>query len=209
MIRNVRRRDRTFQGGKDHTGGEADVMLILRDGHVPTTSRWSSKSGWLQPFNVASSWCRMDQRRLQRAAGSRRGQLCEGRLGTGCFGNGLEVHFPVGVHGHNISKSYYGWSGLFGVGVAGVAASSVEGDVHLDNPSCTGGKVLQPSDKEQDSVAKTLGRWFGWPGACTRSSLARWDGAANIQTMEQYSITGRTKALYAWMRPGTSKRWKA
>ena len=131
----------------------------------------------------------MDQRRLRRAAGCRPGQLREGRLGTRCFGNRLEVHLPVGVHGHYISKLRYGWSGLFGVGVGGVAASSVDGDVHLDNPSCTGGKVLQPSDKEQDLVAKTLGR------ACTRSTLARWDGAANIQTMVQYSITGRTKGL--------------
>ena len=106
----------------------------------------------------------MDQRRLRRAAGSRPGQLREGRLGTRCFGNRLEVHLLVGVHGHYISKLRYGWSGLFGVGVGGVAASSVDGDVHLDNPSCTGGKVLQPSDEEQDLVAKTLVRWFGWPG---------------------------------------------
>ena len=28
--------------------GEAYMMLIIRDGHVPTTSRWSSNSGWLQ-----------------------------------------------------------------------------------------------------------------------------------------------------------------
>ena len=25
--------------------GEADMMLMIRDGHVPTTSRWSSNSG--------------------------------------------------------------------------------------------------------------------------------------------------------------------
>ena len=162
------------------------MVLILRDGHVPTTSRWSSKNGWLQPLNAASSWCRMDQRRLRRAAGSRRGQLCEGRLGTGCFGNGLEVHLPVGVHGHNISKSYYGWSGLFGVGVAGVAASSVEGDEHLDNPSCTGGKVSQPSDEEQDSVAKTLVRWFGWPGLSHGRVLQDWMG---LLTSRRWSST--------------------
>ena len=28
--------------------GEADMMLMIRDRHVPTTSRWSSNSGWLQ-----------------------------------------------------------------------------------------------------------------------------------------------------------------
>ena len=106
----------------------------------------------------------MDQRRPRRAAGSRRGQLHEGRLDTGCFGNGLEVHWPVGVREHYISGMYYGWSGLFGVGAAGVAASSVEGDVHLDNASCTGGKMLQPSDEERDSAANKLGRWHKWPG---------------------------------------------
>ena len=106
----------------------------------------------------------MDQRRLPGEAGSRQGQLREDRLDTGCFGNGLEVHLPVGVREHYISGMYYGWSGLFGVRAAGVATSSVEGDVHPDNASCTGGKVLQPSDEEQDSAGNTLGRWRRWPG---------------------------------------------
>ena len=57
---------------------------------------------------------------------------------------GGEVYLPVGVRGHYIFETYYGWSGPFGVGAAGVATYSVEGDVHLDNVFCTGGKGRFP-----------------------------------------------------------------
>ena len=121
----------------------------------------------------------MDQRRLRRAAGSRRGKLREVRLDTGCFGKGLEVHLPVGVRGRYIFETHNGWSGLFGIGAAGVATFSVEGDVHLDNAYCTGGKGTVPGrlgDGHSVGWASQSGLCPGRQSAC-RSHNDTWSPA--------------------------------
>ena len=85
----------------------------------------------------------MDQRRLRREAGSRRGNSA--RVGsTQVSGRDWKFILPVGVRGRYIFETHYRWSGLFGIGAAGVAAFSVEGDVHLDNAYWTGGKGTVP-----------------------------------------------------------------
>ena len=60
------------------------------------------------------------------------------------MGSDWKFILPVGVRGRYIFETHYGWSGLFGIGAAGVATSSAESDVHLDNAYCTGGKGRVP-----------------------------------------------------------------